>query len=193
MNALEQAEETTSAALTVIRSEIDALDGWTIDDEDDNEFAAEMLRNVKSRHKYLEDKRKGITGPMNKAMRAVNDLFRPPRTALENAERILKSKIAGYLEACEAANTAALVAASTAETVEEASAALATVEHADAPKGVSVRYKWRAIVVNEELLDRRFLVPDIAIIEEWGEKYGRVIPGVEFERVPIVSSRAVQP
>lgn len=193
-----QAEQQASAALTVVQQELEALDGWTVDSDEDNAFAAEMLQDVKQRHKRLETERKKITKPMNAALRAVNDLFRKPREALEQAERLIKGEIAAYLEAREEANTAAFEAAADAETVEEASAALASVEDASTPAGVSVRYKWRAVVVAEDLLMPQFLSPDRAKIEAWASSHKGPdgeplpIPGVRFDREPIVSSRAVK-
>lgn len=191
----QQAERETSTALAVVNEELEALDGWTIDNPEDQEFAADMLRDVKKRHKALEGKRKTITKPLLEAKRAVDDLFRAPREALEQAERILKGKIAGYLEAVEAANTEAVEAASNAETVDEASEALANVEHVDAPKGVSVRYVWKPRVIAEDLLDRRFLSPDMGKIKAWMKEHTKpdgeplAIPGVAFDKSPIVSAR----
>lgn len=197
-NAQEQATKTTTAALATVRAELDALDGWTIDNEDDNTLAAEALRDVKRRHKALEAERKKIAGPLLEAKRAVDALFKPPREALEQAERLIKGKIAGYLEAVAERNAEAVETASTAESLDEASAALATIEHAEAPKGVNVRHVWRPVVIAEDLLDRRFLSPDPAKIKAWAKEHvdadGKplAIPGVRFDREAIVSSREVK-
>jgi hypothetical protein len=198
MNPEQQAAQATATALAVITDERAALDGWTIDNTDDQALAADMLRDVKRRHKSLDTKRKTITTPLLEAKRAVDDLFRAPRELLEEVEGILKEKIAAFLDRAATANSAALLTASKAESLDEAAAALATIEHVEAPAGVSVRHVWRAIVFNEELLDRRFLSPDQRKIDAWAKEHvdadGKpfVIAGVNFEREAIVSSREVK-
>lgn len=191
----EQAEAETAAALAVVREEIDALDGWTIEDAEGSELAAAMLRDVKARTKGLEAKRTAITKPMNAALRAVNALFKPPKAALLEAEKALKGKIAAYLEGQERANAAALAVAGAASTPEAASAALATVAPVAAPGGVSVRYKYTAHVTSEGLVPSAFLSPDLDLIEDYGRRMRAAgkspdVPGVEWEKSPIVSSRA---
>ncbi len=190
------ASEHAAEALAIVSREIDELVGWALDNAFDNDFAASMLRDVKARHTPLETKRKAITVPLNSALREVNALFRPPRERLEDAEKILKNKIAGYLEGVEAKNAAALEVAAAAETLDEASTAIASVVSTEAPKGVSVRYVYRAIVVDEDALDRRFLSPDPAKIKAWAKEHAdadgkpRAIDGVTFEREAVVASRA---
>lgn len=66
---------------------------FQIANQDDYALAAEELRDIKARAKTIEDQRTGITGPINKALKAINDLFRPPSEALAEAERILKNKM----------------------------------------------------------------------------------------------------
>lgn len=191
-----QAKQHADAALATVNAEIAELDGWTIEDEDDNAFAGEMLQNVKGRIKALEDKRKEITVPMNKALRAVNDLFREPRERLEEAEKLLKGKIAGYLEAVAKHNDEAYAEAGSAETADEATAALATVKTASTPKGVSMRYRYEPRIVAEDLLMPQFLSPDMAKIKAWAKVNVREdgspqpIPGVLFDKIPVVSSRS---
>jgi colicin import membrane protein len=46
----------------------------------------------------LEGKRTGITGPMNKALTAINDLFRGPMATLKAAENAVKSSMLTYSE-----------------------------------------------------------------------------------------------
>jgi hypothetical protein len=192
----EQAKQVVSKSLAVITAELDELEDWTIDDDEDSELAADMLRDVKARHKALEAKRKEITKPLNAATKAVNDLFRAPRSMLEQAEQLLKSKIAGYLEAQDQANAAALETAAIADTPAEASAALASIGQTEAPAGVSVRSHYRAIVFNPEIVPYQFLMPDEAKIQDFTNAAVRErgkpepIPGVRFEKIAIVSSRA---
>lgn len=63
---------------------------------DEYELAAEELRAIKARAAKLEEQRTGITGPINKALKAINDLFRGPSELLAEAERTLKGKMLAY-------------------------------------------------------------------------------------------------
>lgn len=198
MNAQEQAQQVTATALATVAAEIAELEHWTIESDDDNEFAAEMLRDVKARHKALEAKRKTITKPLAQAKKAVDDLFRKPRTLLESAEYILKGKIAGYLETQAKANDAAVEAVANAESAEDATAALANLKpEPTAPAGVNVRHKWRAIVFSPGIVPDEFRMPDEDKIQAYTDNAVRErgepmpIPGVRFEKVSIVTSRAV--
>lgn len=69
---------------------------FTIESDEDYRLAADELRAIKAKHKALEERRTTITGPLNKAMKAVNDLFRGPMAALEQAESVYKTGMLGY-------------------------------------------------------------------------------------------------
>jgi colicin import membrane protein len=58
--------------------------------------AGESLTVIKGMQKTLEEKRTAITGPLNDALRKVNDLFRPPREMLEQAETLTKNQMLAY-------------------------------------------------------------------------------------------------
>ncbi|MDE2104077.1 MAG: hypothetical protein KGL39_42965 [Patescibacteria group bacterium] len=60
------------------------------------EAAAEDLKAFKAKAKELEAKRKAITEPLDKAKKAVMDLFRQPLALLEQAESVLKRGILTY-------------------------------------------------------------------------------------------------
>jgi hypothetical protein len=56
-------------------------------------IAGEDLKAVKSLQQLVEDRRTAITRPLNQALKQVNDLFRPPKEYLMQAERRLKEAI----------------------------------------------------------------------------------------------------
>jgi hypothetical protein len=60
------------------------------------EIAATDLHKVKALHHQVEEQRTAITGPLNQALRSINDLFRAPKSYLEQAERNLKAAILDY-------------------------------------------------------------------------------------------------
>lgn len=69
---------------------------FVITTDDDYQLAGEELQSVKSRITKMEATRTGITGPMNKALTAINDLFRGPMATLKSAEGAIKSSMLTY-------------------------------------------------------------------------------------------------
>lgn len=67
----------------------DASD-YVIDSPELYTAAAEDLQRVKTLMKTVEDTRVSITGPLHQAKQAVDNLFKGPRTFLEQAEAALK-------------------------------------------------------------------------------------------------------
>lgn len=182
---VEQENEEIVPALEEIKT-------FEIQSDSDQEFAAEILRDVKEKYRQVEEKRTSITGPLNQALRGVNDLFRPLKTALEDAERLLKGKIAGYQQRVDEQNRQALEEAAEAETPEEAQQVLATTRTVQSPQGVNVRHVWKPKVTDASKLPREYLMPNMSKLEAHAKAAkGQPAPiaGVTFTKVPIVASR----
>lgn len=75
------------------------VDGFVIDSDTTYQLAGEELRSIKAKAKALEEKRTAITGPINSALKAVNDLFREPSATLAQAEKLIKSAMVEYADA----------------------------------------------------------------------------------------------
>ena len=153
-------------------------------------FASEGVQQLKEWHAELEAKRTSITKPINEGLRRLNEEFRPAKRDLEEAERIVKARIAGYLADKQRRNAAAIEAAASAATAEQAEQALATVSPVEAPKGTSVRYQWVAEVVDESVLPREYLTPNMAkIVDAVRASDGQVqIPGVAVRKEQVIAS-----
>lgn len=88
-----------SAALVLANSAQKALANavdYVIDSPTMFELASDDLKRVKSLQKEVEEKRTSITGPLNQAVKAVNDLFRAPKEYLDKAEATLKRSMVAY-------------------------------------------------------------------------------------------------
>lgn len=106
MNTIDTTAETTrtvtvdaSAAITLgtqAQVMLNGANGIVIDSQELYEIAGEDLRRVKALQKQVEEKRTAITGPLNAATKAVNDLFRSPKEYLDQAEAVLKRAITGW-------------------------------------------------------------------------------------------------
>jgi len=82
-----------SAAIVLATKAQNALTSasdFVIDSPTMFELASDDLKQVKALQKEVEEKRTSITGPLNQAVKAVNDLFRAPKDYLEKAEATLK-------------------------------------------------------------------------------------------------------
>lgn len=72
------------------------IQGFQITDSETYALAADELKSIKGRANALEEQRTGITGPINKALKAINDLFRGPSELLTQAEGLLKTKMLSF-------------------------------------------------------------------------------------------------
>lgn len=173
------------------------LRAFEIVNDEQQEFAAQLLREVKAEQSLVEGERKKITKPLNDAAKATNALFKPVLTALEEAESALKGKIAGYMAAKQSANVAALQAASTAPTAMAAAQSMDLYAPVAAPQGISVRQVTKFEVTDPDLVPRHLCSPDMQKIstelQKKSDKYGQpdLIPGVRVFQEPVVSSRRV--
>lgn len=82
-----------SAALVLASSAQKALvnaTDYVIDSHEMFALASDDLKRIEGLQKEVEEKRTGITGPLNQAVKAVNDLFRAPKEYLDKAETTLK-------------------------------------------------------------------------------------------------------
>jgi colicin import membrane protein len=86
-----------SVALTNrAQSALAFIESFQIASAEDYGLAAEELQAIKRRANMIEEQRTGITGPINKALKAINDLFRGPADLLAQGEQILKTKMLAW-------------------------------------------------------------------------------------------------
>lgn len=142
------------------------LDGFTVSTDDDANFAADLIREVKAKHRELDDRRKEVTGPLNATVKTINGWFKPALDALETAERKLKAKVAGFVQERERQTRDALAAVAAATDANEAMKALAEAQTpAFLPQGMSARMVWRWRVTDANAVPRSFCSPDAQLIE----------------------------
>jgi chemotaxis protein histidine kinase CheA len=87
----DQAKITNSA-----QQALSFIDSFAIFDVETYGLAADELRAIKVKANRLEEQRTAITGPINSALRAINDLFRAPAELLSRAESTLKGKMLSW-------------------------------------------------------------------------------------------------
>lgn len=93
----------TLPAVQEAMSDIKALEAYaanySISTAEQYTSGAADLQRVKAAQKKLEDTRTGITGPMNAALKRVNDFFRAPAERLTTIERTIKRGLTVFAEA----------------------------------------------------------------------------------------------
>lgn len=75
---------------TKAQTALDSALSYAIDSPTMFELASDDLKCIKAQQKEVEERRTSITGPLNQAVAAVNNLFRPPKEYLEKAEYAIK-------------------------------------------------------------------------------------------------------
>jgi len=153
-------------------------EGFAIQSTAQYALAGEVLDVVKGAWKELESKRVTITGPLNQALRATNDLFREPLATYKDCEEVLKKKMATYSRAAEAARVAAMVAPSIDMPILAPPVA----------QGVSIRTERRFRLVDESAVPRHLCSPDLRKISALPSD--TEIAGVEWYDHDVVTVRS---
>lgn len=166
----------------------------------DIETATDVLRQVKTLEKALEAERKELVEPLKREAASIDARYREPRRALERIEGLLKSRIAEVHAEADRARTAALTAASTAAQAGDHAGATAAILEAAAPApetpGVTVRYRWAPVLIDQFQVPREYLSVDPEKIKAVIPTDGTAppaIPGISWSREPIVTARAANP
>ena len=192
-----------TTALATLEPQIPQLTGFVevlpLVTATDIETATNFLRQVKTLEKELDAERKALVEPLKAESSAIDARYREPRRALERIESMLKKRIGEVHAAADQARAAALTAASeAAQSGDQAAAVLAIAQASAAPPetpGVSVRYKWVALVADVTKIPRDYMMVDGGKLAAVSKAHGTgptapaAIAGVEWTREPIVSAR----
>lgn len=150
------------------------IEPFTIECKEDFENAADFARDLKTQIKTIEDERKKIADPQYAAWKATNALFSKISGKFKEAEKILKERMATFLEAERAREVALLQEAATGNMTALALAG----EAAPTAPGISARPKVEFRVVDYTKLPIEYLMPNEQKIRA-AVNVGVQIPGVE--------------
>lgn len=93
INTQEELKKTADVPALVKKAE-----GLTITNQEQYTLAGDILKEIKTRIKELDDERKKITKPLDDAKKAVMNLFKPPTELLEKAEVKVKTSMLAHTE-----------------------------------------------------------------------------------------------
>jgi len=192
--------------------------GAVITTEGDFQVCGENLKKINGCIAMLEAKRISITRPLDQAKKVVMELFNIPIAKLETARGLYKRIIGGYLakveeeqrKQAEAIRKQQQIEAAKLEAQAEKLEVKGKVEQADAlreqaeikktlvpvmpeapkVKGITVTERWTFEIVDESLIPREYLIPDLVRLGKVAraEQGKRIIPGVIFKTEKGLSS-----
>lgn len=161
--------------------------------------ATEIMDAIRDEWKALDERRTTITGPLNTALRAVNELFRPALSSLKAAETSIKSRLSARATEKENANREArerAFAAAAVGNTEAVGLALAAVQDETPPPGIRFREVWVFEETDRRQIPIEFLMVNAEAVEGYVktcEAMGRdpSIGGLRFfpKKIPVAGRR----
>ena len=138
--------------------------------------AGETLVNIKKIRKDLDAERKGITGKIDEAKKAVMDKYRPALDQLEEAEKAISEGMNNYVKSA------------TKEMDDQEEKGLVPANLIPQIKGITIRETWKAVVVDEDLVPGDYKIIDTSALNRIASatKGAMDVPGVEFVKTESV-------
>lgn len=169
-----------------------ALKLYTVRSQQDLDEAHAMVLELKAKNDQLENMRVSITGPLNAALRAANNVFQPPIKKNTQSILLLQKAIAAGVRLLQQAQTQTLatVAKHTAGgNLNAARSAMLAMPEVQVPKGVNIRKELRFEVVDLSKVPREYLSVDENKVNVATQNGVTEIPGLRFFVVEDASVR----
>lgn len=177
------------------QEELQEIESFEIEDEEDYQTASEILGEVKKIYAEVESRRKKVTDPLRTAIAEFSKWYKPAQETLTKMEFVLKGKIATFIEnqrlATEKAMQETAAAAKSGDFDAAHEAAKNIVPEAKAGN-VTVREVWDFRIANLSKVPRKFLSLDHSAVRIHIRKAGgepTPIPGLEFFKKSSVIAR----
>jgi hypothetical protein len=168
---------------------------------EDMERASDLRAQVKMVEKAITDRKELITRPLMTALASARDLFKPLESGYIEAKKTIDAKMLAYTNAeyeriqKEKDRVAARVEKGTmrADTAINKLEAIGEVKKSIAGESskVSIRNTTKVRIIDESLLPREFMLPNVPMITEALLKKNQIVPGAEtyIEKTIAGSSR----
>lgn len=172
---------------------------FVIKSQEDLEKGTDLLHAVKTAEKKIMERKEEITRPLMRALASARDLFKPFEVGFQEANKTIKVKMAAYLaeEELRIAEERARVLRRAEKGTIRQDTAIKKLENlngvptgAEGVKGkIQIRNVSKIRVVDETLIPREYMVPDITKIAEAVLRQGVEIPGVEKYTEKIIAGK----
>lgn len=170
-----------------------------IENATDMEYATDLRHSVKEIKKKLTDRKEEMTRPLMQALASTRDLFRPLETLYSEAEKTINGKMLEFqdaeaerikaqkVEAVKSLESGEITPETAIEKMAEAGTVPTSVE---GKRGkITTRVVPKVRVIDESLIPREYLVPDLVKIAEAILQKGLEVPGAEKYDHRIIASR----
>ena len=202
---LREARAELAPMLPQLEAQLLDIEQLPVTNADEMGFANNLLRAVVEEKDRVKAKLERWISPLQSVIKSLKLEGAPLLDFSERAETALKAKIADFTRAeRDRAEAARQIAQQAAQSRDHQTAALAvnvaTAAATKPPEGTSIRYQWKARIVNVYLVPKEYLLhPRVqdALLVELGQHARAAkhptpptpIPGVLFDEEPIVSVR----
>jgi hypothetical protein len=151
-----------------------------IDSQKDFDFAAELVKNLKELRKLADTEEKTITVPLEQAKKAAIAHFKPFKEKVAKAEEETKKLMQEFVlrQDRQIEKAAKDLESNKIKKVETYVNKTRSLEVHSAY--ASVRSTRKAVIVNEKLIPREYMEPNMKAINE-AMKANKAIPGVEYK------------
>ncbi len=175
---------------------LEAVRDFEIEDEDDYEFLATKLKEIKACNAEIEKRRKEVTQPLNAAIKAFSNWYKPSTDVLDESEVIIKKKLGEYTlkrRLADEARAKEIAAAAREGDFDKAHKASQALVGEVRVQGVAVRDTWQYDLENLDEVPREFLTLDHSAVKLYikaaGKDDPKPIPGIKFTRGTQVIAR----
>lgn len=173
--AEKQAAEMASASEGFFKQ---CLQVTALDTADHAQWAMTTAHSANELKKQAELERKGITQPINDALRQINAKYKPFTQMCDRVIAHLKSLTVAYQTREQEAAQARLAVAATAQSHEEIAQSVASI--ATPVAGISMRKNWTWEIVDASQIPREYYVLDTARLDREAKRLedGMSVPGI---------------
>lgn len=171
------------------------VDNLKIKNTKDLEVAKEQLKKLAQVKKEIDSKKTAITKPMNNALKAIRELFKPLETELSTADHNLRSKMYDYNEAVkrEMEKKSQEVARQIAKEQEAGKDTTNILEKAEKKmasviakqEAIPTRKVKKVIITNENLVPRQYLEMNMVAIRR------DALAGIEIAGVQVIEEEVI--
>lgn len=188
-------KDKAEAELVEAKGLLEEMDGFTVKTQDDLEFIASALAEIKGTTKAVTEMRDRVVHPINDALKELRSWFMPVLYTLFQCEAAFKDMIAEAHRQIHEKQRQALQAAAAASMAGDATTAseameVATTHEFEPVKGLSMRHTWDYEIEDFELVPREYLLMDDkktkAVIR--AHKGNIIISGIKVVRRTSVAS-----
>lgn len=182
--------EQTSKQMMVLQADANDL---TLKSPKDVEIGAALLETIKQAEKTVTTRKEEITRPLMRSLASVRDLFKPIELTLENAKKVVKAKVLAYqtIEEERIEKKKARIEARVDKGTLRVDTAMKKLEEVGTVTKSAGKMQTRILtkvrIIDETLIPREYLIPNMTAITEAILRQGITVPGAESYKEKVIA------